>query len=1678
MANRFKIRRGSVAPNNSADIENYELVYNYTNNELWTKHNGSVVKIASGATGTVTNVVAGNGLTGGGTSTATLDLDFSQLTDLTSDISGSTEFILQDGTTESRKAASEIKLSAFNNDLSLSSGTVTSVTAGTGATHSGTNTVNPTINVVGENGLVASANAIGLDISTLAALQVNNLADEDLFALEVAVGGAIKKIPASDLKTYINSSLSASAITSGTFATARIPNLAASKITSGTFSLARIPSTVFKENIGTLSGGNTTENAKATGLYQVSETGHSTLLASFTGIGGSTRSLELYAHYNDELYFRTGRDSETNFDSVGRYDNKIFHSNNSTSITSVGTIGTGTWQGTAIASAYLDADTAHLSGTQTFSGAKTFTGRLTISDAGADGLHLNQDTGTTTNSNRIFFTGNSGSCIMQEFNDLSFRTGATVGSSSGTERFFINSSGPQVPTGSQLYVDDIYGQSNGTNRLVLDDDTQSGIANGVSLTGVNHIYICADETNNGTGAIKFRKGTDNDLDSGTSVQLAEISNTGVLTVNGGTIDIPNTGDWSFIKNNTNSGGLRFGTKDSGGNYANQIEISNTGNYVKLNENTTVTGTMSVSSIFYGSQIDLTSELNFTGAGNKIIDVETLAGSNSLTIRHHNPSGNLFEDALKLTANAGAKLYYNNGLRLETTDAGASVTGVLTSNNRITSTGNGGFTIGNYAGYDRIQNSSNNFSFLTDGNAYANMNFGTVSNGTWQGTAIANAYIADNAINAAKLNVSGDGTNGQVLKSDGDGTFSWFSLVSSSNAGTLDNLDSTQFLRSDATSGTITSQDWNTYINGTEVHFSSVTNHSGSNRPTGAYTYGVALSYSVASGGKFQLYAPEKATAGDSTNQGLWYRSGWNTTYRQWAQIWDSTNDGSGSGLDADTVDGIQASSFLRSDANDTASGQYNFTKVNDHAIKVGTIRGTVVGSQSGEYIQMYNRVHIGSPSGWGSRSAPNYGLSVYGGVDLATDTGSVTISGNTAWHAGNDGSGSGLDADTLDGYDSSRFFRRQGSASATVGPGWITVATNTSGRKAGEILVTDSESGDHGFIRIHWLRSFVDSNFTVINCGGHSNRITGVRVLSQDNAGNNEHVYGEKILQVYVTVSSNYHVKIFRMGDDPNYLDHTVHTPTVENTISGYSLHGNQLEDLNTYGFAHEEGIQAGGVIKTQSNMEAVNITASGKLTTERIDITESGTVIGDIQSTDSTWLRLNHSTNKNIYTPRYIRADNGFFVDGSSQGITGDAIFRAPNGSSGTPSISFANDTNTGIYRYGADQLGFATGGAHRGFINSDGNWYNFANFIATTNGAGYLGRDTGGTVTGLIKASTSNFVEVGSALALKFVTNGSSRYQIDTSGNHSIYGNTGFSSPMSVEYGAIFNEGGHDSDTRIESDGNANMFRVDASTNRIGIGTGSPTKTLHVEGSTRLNGDTIVGPNNNNSKAFIRANNGYSTQDNPDYTFYYDDKTGISHPAGSVIGFNTGQVERLRITNQGITFSQNGSAAAPSMSWTSDPDLGFYRNGANNMRFSAGNAIRGTWNGDGLVLNGGSLGVNVAIPTTDGVIRAGNDVIAFYSSDERLKENVKPIENALDKVSSIRGVEFDWIVDKEIHANKGHDVGVIAQEIEKVLPEVVETRDNGYKAVKYEKIVSLLIEAVKQQQVQIDELKTKLGE
>ena len=119
------------------------------------------------------------------------------------------------------------------------------------------------------------------------------------------------------------------------------------------------------------------------------------------------------------------------------------------------------------------------------------------------------------------------------------------------------------------------------------------------------------------------------------------------------------------------------------------------------------------------------------------------------------------------------------------------------------------------------------------------------------------------------------------------------------------------------------------------------------------------------------------------------------------------------------------------------------------------------------------------------------------------------------------------------------------------------------------------------------------------------------------------------------------------------------------------------------------------------------------------------------------------------------------------------------------------------------------------------------------------------------------------------------------------------------------------------------------------------------------------------------------------------------------------------------------------------------------------------------------GSLGIGMVASGTSGRIDAANDVVAFSTSDIRLKENIKPIENALDKISKISGNTYDWKSElKDVHGYEGNDVGVIAQEVEVVLPQLVQDRDNGYKAVKYDKLVALLIEGIKEQQTQIHNL------
>lgn len=119
--------------------------------------------------------------------------------------------------------------------------------------------------------------------------------------------------------------------------------------------------------------------------------------------------------------------------------------------------------------------------------------------------------------------------------------------------------------------------------------------------------------------------------------------------------------------------------------------------------------------------------------------------------------------------------------------------------------------------------------------------------------------------------------------------------------------------------------------------------------------------------------------------------------------------------------------------------------------------------------------------------------------------------------------------------------------------------------------------------------------------------------------------------------------------------------------------------------------------------------------------------------------------------------------------------------------------------------------------------------------------------------------------------------------------------------------------------------------------------------------------------------------------------------------------------------------------------------------------------------------LNVGSASGAGTGEIRASGDITAFYSSDERLKTEIETIPNALQKIKTINGVTFNWNSLAENKDTEKREAGVIAQQVQKVLPEIISVRDNGYLAVAYEKLVPLLIEAIKELSAEVEALKGK---
>lgn len=191
----------------------------------------------------------------------------------------------------------------------------------------------------------------------------------------------------------------------------------------------------------------------------------------------------------------------------------------------------------------------------------------------------------------------------------------------------------------------------------------------------------------------------------------------------------------------------------------------------------------------------------------------------------------------------------------------------------------------------------------------------------------------------------------------------------------------------------------------------------------------------------------------------------------------------------------------------------------------------------------------------------------------------------------------------------------------------------------------------------------------------------------------------------------------------------------------------------------------------------------------------------------------------------------------------------------------------------------------------------------------------------------------------------------------------------------------------------------------------------------------------------------------------------------------------EKLSVVNS------NGTAADSIFINSVSGGLIMTSSGAVNLASTSGSLTMNSGSTVNLATNNNTGAVNIGTvgnrTTTIGVNSGSNKVIIdavdvvitngiTVSSDIRLKENFEPMSNALDLVTQLNGFYYTW--KKDAGTDKPRKLGFIAQEVEKVIPELVKTDSEGMKSVDYVSVVPVLVEAIKHQQKQIDELKALL--
>ena len=917
-------------------------------------------------------------------------------------------------------------------------------------------------------------------------------------------------------------------------------------------------------------------------------------------------------------------------------------------------------------------------------------------------------------------------------------------------------------------------------------------------------------------------------------------------------------------------------------------------------------------------------------------------------------------------------------------------------------------------------------------------------------------------------------------------------------------------------------------------------------------------------GDFYVYCPST----DKMNLIVPKDGGSFTRFNGAHTVWDSGNDGSGSGLDADTLDGQHASAFLTSftEANlflgdgGNASTHPGTSKViySGQVSAGGGVLGMPTINNANAFLNLNK--HSGNYNS-------QLGFSSNGNI-YYRNFNNTAINSTQAfrliWDSGNDGSGSGLDADTVDGIQASSFVRGDQSNAINLtitgvmqaNNGYkvssntvidssrnITAGTISSGAITSTGLVNTFYSGSNtGNLRVgrnttQALELYVDDG---------QNKIT----AKQDSDSNGTHRFildrefdgtGPNFFHIrkggsnQFTIDTNGKVGIATATPThPLHVHMDVSNDTIDETkglVKFQSTGGNGMIFGTIASSPYTSYIQSAYVVDTSLaqynialNPIGGNVGIGNTTPQRRLTVTE-GSAGGASDNSGILSLTVGSGANTDSKMAFGIDSNHKGWIHVVKPGNNVMPLILNPTNSSngkvgiGTMnpgerlSVSPDSDVSAEI---GRAHVGYIGHGDYAGFSHVDQNTGTRYALIQSSSGQTFLNAAAGNAINFRINnagmmvidsngninmgATSSNRGDVGSVNPKLYVN------QSGTDGAYNLAArfragndndNTGASILInhSNDRGLLIEAGRQSSDRGIAylgvvNSGGTNKRLLtlwqDGSAYKVGIGTTTPGSKLHIASDavaaddltllTLENGNStgdIATPNtfidfkftDSNSNVTPQARIGAHAGDGGDansqekegkgyLTFHTSDTTATSGTVATQ--------ERVRITHQGDLIVNNKSS-----------------NDKSKIGDDQGNSIE---------MDGANFEMDFNLDTStmmklqdNGRLHCDNDVVAFSTtvSDERLKDKVITIDGALNKVLQLRGVEYTW----NNTAKKGkRDLGVIAQEVEEVLPEIVQDTEmplidgETYKTVDYEKITGVLIEAIKEQQTIINRLEDRL--